>query len=67
MTNLVFDSYENVFLFELDHTTRWEVEYFDGDFNWSLGDRIKIYYQPHIYHHRAENLDKHNYAYLINR
>lgn len=65
ITSLEFDAYEHLFTLELDHTSRWEVEYFHGDFNWEVGDQIKIYYQPDIYHHQAENLDKHNQAYLI--
>ena len=57
--------YEPIFYFELDHTSHWEVEYSNGEFDWEVGDRVQIYFQPDIYHHQAENLDKYNHAYLI--
>lgn len=66
ITELDYDAYENLYSFKLDHTSRWEMEYFDFKvFNWEVGDPIKIYYQNHIYDHFAENLDKYNNAYLI--
>lgn len=65
ITNFEFDAYENLFTFELDDTSQWEVEYFNGNLDWEVGDRIIIYFQADIYHHQAENLDKHNHAFVI--
>lgn len=65
ITDFWLDEYENIFHFEADYVSHWEVEYFNGDLDWEEGDRIIIYFQPEIYHHQAENLDKHNYAFLI--
>jgi hypothetical protein len=65
ITDFWVDEYENIFRFELDNASHWEVEYFNGNLDWEVGDHIKIYFQPDIYHHSAENLDKHNHAFLI--
>ena len=65
ITDFWVDEYENISHLELDSTSHWEVEYFNGHLDWEVGDRIQVYYQPHIYHHRAENLNRQNHAFVI--
>ncbi len=66
LTSVSYDVHENLYSIETDNDSHWEVEYyFEPEFDWEVGDQIKIHFQSDIYQHPAENLDKHTKAYLI--
>ena len=56
---------EHLAYLELDGTTLWEMD-FDAvpELNWEIGDNIKIYIESGAHLHTAENINKHNHAFL---